>query len=146
MRLFIPVFLVVLLSACVPHRGLRSKSFVPSGEQSKITFRVPDGYEDELINMDTTGGKAQYYTYPYGAIFYIYYNASEVPALQQEQDSGSKASLPPSREGIRDGTDESGFYWKEVTLEKYRFGYRYVPVNMLSQFDRAIHSVRIKKG
>jgi hypothetical protein len=138
---------IVFFSSCVVIDSYREREFVYYESQKKefLNLKIPKGYADEKMVLDTTGGKEQYYYYKNGAVLYFSKHVvswtTENQALIDSLQNSSKKKLQPDYS--YKGVDRDRLHWKEIKIEDFRFGYSYVPSDDLERFETAVNSIRV---
>ncbi len=137
--------LIVLFAGCAVYPDMKKRSFsYHLNDKKDIVFFVPEGYVQEQVKLHETKGLEQFYQYNHGAYFYIAQGTSLASINKRFITTGGKTEKNGS-EFMYSGTDESGLYWKEVQVDSLRWGYSFVPVNLLPKFEQSVNSIRIKK-
>lgn len=137
--------LLVIFCSCAGYPHMKKRSFSYTlGESKNIVFFVPAGYKKEQVKVGADKGIEQFYQYNHGAYFYISHRA-EWHSLNERFVSLSNDPVKTDEgEFMYSGTDESGLYWKEVKIDSLKWGYSFVPVNLLPLFEQSVNSIRIK--
>lgn len=138
-------FFILLFSSCAGYTSMKNRPFSYNlGGSKDILFAVPSGYVKEQVKVSPNGGVEQFYQYNHGAYLYLSH-ATEWNSLNQKFITvESKSVEVKDGEFMFSGIDESGLYWKEVRVDSLKWGYSFVPVNLLPLFDLSINTIRIK--
>lgn len=142
---YVAILLFFCFGCAAVNPGYKKRTFAYElGEEAAVVFYVPSEYKEEKFKVGDGPGLEQYYTYNPGSIFYISHKTAW-PTINQLFIADTSKPLVRENEFIYSGTDESGFYWKEIRIDSLRFGYSFVPVNLLEQFEHTLNSIRIKR-
>ena len=136
----------MLLSAgCAIVDGFRGKKFTyeDAGKTQVITFQVPSKYADEKYLADSANGKEQFFYYDHGALFYIAHNPSWL--TENAEFIQSRTASRRDSATIYMGVDSNGLHWKERRLDKVKYGYSYVPRELVDKFESAFQSLVIRE-
>ena len=139
------VWCFIIFSGCVSYPGLKKRSFSFTMEKRDALIFVPARYTKEEVKVGSRGGIEQFYQYNHGAHLYISYRAEWGSSNQRYMKADSVKGIEGNGGFIFSGRDESGLYWKEVTVDSLKWGYSFVPVNLLPQYEQFVNTVRIKK-
>lgn len=137
MRIFI-VILFFLLFSCSPYR-FKKRQFVFEGSNGNMTLdlRVPARYAREEIKYESSGNKEQLYYYPNGAFLYVSRLNKAINSNQQiDRDSNIPLDLPKCGLVFK-GVLPGPLFWREITLDSFRIGYKNVPRASEFVFDSA---------
>ncbi|MDB5253408.1 MAG: hypothetical protein JWP27_2577 [Flaviaesturariibacter sp.] len=139
---WITVLLFFSLS-CGFSSNLEKQQFnAPLMGKKELVFTVPKGFINKYIVANNPRGVEEYYLYNGQMILYVGY-AAEWPSENARLIAAVKAA-DPTIDGVYKGIDGSGFYWKEIQVDRLRMGYRNIPINLKAQFDQSLISVKIK--
>ncbi|HVG15012.1 MAG TPA: hypothetical protein VM935_08625 [Chitinophagaceae bacterium] len=113
-------------------------------DRKDVLLFVPSGYSQEQVQLESKGGIKQFYQYNHGAQVYISYRAAW-PSSNHQFMAGDTVKVVEANGGFMySGRDESGLYWKEVSVDSLKWGYSFVPVNLLARYEQFVNTVRIK--
>jgi hypothetical protein len=139
---------LVCLQSCSVLDGYRTKDFVFQQESKRehLQLKIPKGFAEEKIVLDSLGGKEQYYYYASGALLYFSKDVVSWTSENQPQVDSIQKNSPYQSEGnyTFQGMDKDKLHWKEIRMDNFRFGYSYVPKTELDKFETAINSIRFK--
>jgi hypothetical protein len=143
----ISIFILAGFYSCVVIDSYREKEFVYYESQKKefLSLKVPKGFAEEKILLDTAGGKEQYFYYKNGAVLYF---SKHVVSWTTENQVLVDSLLTSSKKKNQQeytfkGVDKDKLHWKEIKVEDFKFGYSYVPSGDLERFETAINSIRV---
>ena len=141
---YVAVLLLFSLFSCFISKTVIFKrfSFYEGDKPRHISLRVPRGFESEKIKVGNYG-KEQFYVYRDSAMFYIGLNVDWATINQERGFVNKPDSLHP-RNGIHNGVDAKGRFWKEVHVDYFLIGYSHVPPEKLEEFEKAVQSIRFK--
>ena len=138
------IFLILLFSSCAGYPRMKNRPFSYNlGGSKDVILPVPSGYLKEQVKVSPKGGVEQFYQYNHGAHLYVSH-ATEWNSLNQKFISGNTPVEIKEGEFMFSGTDENGLYWKEVRVDSLKWGYSFVPVNLLPLFDQSVNNIKIK--
>jgi hypothetical protein len=124
--------------------GLKKRPFSFNMDKRDVLLFVPAGYLQEQFQLGNKGGIKQFYQYNHGAQVYISYRAEWPSSNQQFLLADTVKGVVENGGFMYSGRDENGLYWKEVSVDSLKWGYSFVPVNLLPQYEQFVNTVRIK--
>jgi hypothetical protein len=89
------------------------------------------------------GGIEQFYRYNHGAYVYMSHRAAWNSSNDRFLAADTVQGIETNGGFMFSGRDESGLFWKEVRVDSLKWGYSFVPVNLLPQFEQFVNTVRI---
>ncbi len=138
------ILLSVIFSGCAMYPGLKKRPFSFNMDKKDVLLFVPSGYLQEQVQLGNKGGIKQFYYYNHGAHVYISYRP-EWPSSNHRFLAADTANRVEANGGFMySGRDENGLYWKEVSVDSLKWGYSFVPVNLLPRYEQFVNTVRIK--
>lgn len=120
----------------------------PGSSQNRLRIRLPWDVVSERHYSDDAGCYERQLWYKGNAILFI-----TCPGDKKNTAAGAHSGDSPfiarefltKREGT-EGKDEHGNWWKYVKLDNYIIGYANVTDEQKARFDRAMKSIKLKKG
>jgi hypothetical protein len=145
-KIFFILVVGILFSSCSVVDGFKAKEFSYQFQNKKemLALKVPKGFAEEKMILDTSGGKEQYYYYDNGALLYFSKNVVNWQTENQPMIESVKDPLVGKNVFTYKGVDKDGLHWKEIRMDGFCFGYSYVPSGYLEKFETAINSIRIR--
>lgn len=138
------VFLLIILSGCSVYPGLKKRTFSFTMDKSDVVLFVPARYKAAQVRIGLKGGIEQFYRYNHGAYVYVSHQAEWNSSNDRFIAQDTIQRIEANGGFIYSGRDESGLYWKEVRVDSLKWGYSFVPVNLLPQFEQFANTVRVK--
>lgn len=136
----------LVFSGCAVYPGMKKRPFSVSMDRKDVSIFVPSGYTEEQVRLGSQGGIEQFYQYNHGALLYISHRAewssSNLRFIAADTLKGMKANGG----FMFSGRDQNGLYWKEVSVDSLKWGYSFVPVNLLPRYEQFVNTVRIKNN
>ena len=138
------LILLAMLSGCTVYPGLKKRAFSYTMDKRDAFIFVPAGYIDAQVKVGAMGGIEEFYRYNHGAYVYMSHRAEWKSSNHRFIATDTIKGIESNGGFMFSGRDESGLYWKEVRVDSLKWGYSFVPVNLLPQFEQFINTVRLK--
>ncbi len=137
------LILLVILTGCSVYPGLKKRTFSFTMDKSDVVLFVPARYKAAQMRVGLRGGIEQFYRYNHGAYLYVSHRAEWNSSNDQFIAQDTTQRVQANGGFIYSGRDKSGLFWKEVRVDSLRWGYSFVPVNLLPQFEQFANTVRV---
>jgi len=141
MKLFLFLFITVVLSSCFLLSNFRKSSFsyTGNGTSQTVPLVVPKGYNKIDRHTDTaTGNEEVYYRYPGKAVLYFVV-AKDTTKEYQQINYAFNIPQPIYSGRFYKGIDSSDLYWRETRVGFYRAGYYNIGRGNDGAFDSAVN-------
>jgi hypothetical protein len=140
-------FLLICFFSCSPFAALRKKTFTftVNNQPQTLRIKVPKRYAKKQVVTDSAGNQQQFYRYKNGALLYMVYTTD---TLVQFQPIDTAYNVPKSYAyggQMYKGLDSSGWFWREIRTDSFRFGYRFVPPDVEVLFDSAVNYAAVRR-
>jgi hypothetical protein len=139
--------MVTVFSCGVTNQGdLLEYNYNLGAKHYRLVMSVPLGYTNETHQRDDQGNLIRTFHYEDGAEFYI---------ACKDEGLDPVISIEPTRENTQElanaigepgsGINLNGTHWSRQKRDGFIIGYDYVASKRLENFDKSLHSVRVKK-
>jgi hypothetical protein len=132
--------------SCFLFKDYKKKEFIytRNGQAAALPIIVPKGFLKQET-ADTAGVTLHTFYYTGGAILYTAYLTDTTAELQPINKNIHQPQLHRLGGLVYKGQDEAELYYREIRQGPFRFGYRFVPGTLESQFDSATNFASLQK-
>jgi hypothetical protein len=140
---------LVLISciSCSLFSGLRKREFTFTNNQQAQTLclLIPKRYAKKETFTDSAGNQHQVYRYSNGAFLYVIQTTDTLTQFQPIDTANHIPLLHPYGGLLYKGLDTARLFWREIRTDSFRFGYRFVPAALETDFDTAVNFAGMRR-
>lgn len=135
------LLLIVLCASCSLFNEYKRKelTYTADNQSGTVSLLVPKRFNTEEVTTDSAGNREQVYHYGNGMVLYFVHLRDTAKEYQPINKESHIPTSHPAGGLMYKRLDSTGLYWREVRVDRFRFGYKKVPVHLEAAFDSAVN-------